>query len=269
MGLVLLLATSFSTLLEELVRASGVPRGKLEGEIREVHQRYGTTEYSNLVNEIPSLIQLASPEHPHVVFSRAIEAFRATRRNSIRLYSDVFETLSAIRTRGVRVVAYTESPAYWTEWRIRKTRLDGLIDVLYSSEDHDFPEGTTVASIRTQPLDTYGLTNTIHKTLPRGLRKPNTEVLRKILSVENASSEDAVYIGDSLMKDIAMAQDAGVLDIHAAYGVAHERSEYELLRRVTHWTDAEVEREKSIHRNVIATFSLSTSFGEVGRFFEL
>lgn len=78
-----------------------------------------------------------------------------------------------------------------------------------------------------------------------------------------------MYIGDSLMKDIAMAQDAGVLDIHAAYGVAHERSEYELLRRVTHWTDAEVEREKSIHRNVIATFSLSTSFGEVGRFFEL
>lgn len=57
---------------------------------------------------------------------------------------------------------------------------------------------------------------------------------------------EVAYLGDSLMKDIAMAQGAGVLDVHAAYGQAQNRPEYDLLRRVTHWTDADVAREAAL-----------------------
>ncbi|MDA2810664.1 hypothetical protein O4J56_08460 [Nocardiopsis sp. RSe5-2] len=45
------------------------------------------------------------------------------------------EALGEVRRRGVPVVAYTESIAYWTEWRMRETGLDGMVDILYSSPD--------------------------------------------------------------------------------------------------------------------------------------
>ena len=45
-----------------------------------------------------------------------------------------------------------------------------------------------------------------------------------------------------------MARDAGVLDVHAAYGTVHMKEEYELLRAVTHWSKEDVEREKKVKK---------------------
>jgi phosphoglycolate phosphatase len=75
----------------------------------------------------------------------------------------------------------------------------------------------------------------------------------------------AAYLGDSLMKDIVMAQSAGVLDIHAQYGIAQHREGYDLLRRVTHWSDQHVEREKELTRStqVVPTVVCRDGFEEV------
>ncbi len=43
-----------------------------------------------------------------------------------------------------------------------------------------------------------------------------------------------------------MAQECGVMDVHAAYGCRRTSDEYELLRDVTHWTKADVERERQL-----------------------
>lgn len=74
-----------------------------------------------------------------------------------------------------------------------------------------------------------------------------------------------MYVGDSLMKDVAMAKDAGVLDIHAAYGEAQRRPEYELLRRVSHWPDSTVAQEQLLIGNPLIepTISLREGFYEI------
>ncbi|KNX36091.1 hypothetical protein VV01_01275 [Luteipulveratus halotolerans] len=59
---------SFSALLESLETLSGVDRLVLEGQIKDVHQRRGTTEYSNLVREVPALIEAAAPLDPAKVY---------------------------------------------------------------------------------------------------------------------------------------------------------------------------------------------------------
>lgn len=260
---------SFSTLLDRLVELSGVPREQLEAEIKTIHQRYGTTEYSNLVDEIPSLTQIATPKLASATFAEAIEQLRKTRRTTTKLYPGVQETLTDLKSRGVRLVAYTESAAFWTEWRIKHTGLDGVIDVLYSSPDHRLPEGMSVEDLRTMPEDYYGLQYTQHNFVPRGILKPNASVLRSILDDQGTAASDAIYVGDSLMKDVAMAQQAGVLDVHAKYGVAHEREEYDLLRRVTHWTDGDVAKERRSDTHLTASFTLTTSFSEVRQFLDL
>lgn len=241
---------SFSALRDALVALSGVDRGVLEEEIKAVHQQRGTTEYSNLVREVPALVSAAAPRDPAEVFDAALHAQNSRRKATTRLYPGVREALLTLKDAGLRIAAYTESGAYWTEWRMRHTALDGVIDVLYSSPDHDLAAGVDVAELRTGHYDaeTYGLRFTKHLHVPQGVLKPNQEILRVILDEEGCDPSQAAYLGDSLMKDIAMAQTAGVLDIHAAYGLVQQRQEYDLLRRVTHWSDQDVAREKALAR---------------------
>jgi hypothetical protein len=66
------------------------------------------------------------------------------------------------------------------------------------------------------------------------------------------------------MKDIAMAKEAGVTDVWAKYGVAQDRAEYALLRKVTHWRSEQVSKEQSLSEaDVRPTFTLQGSFREL------
>ena len=76
---------------------------------------------------------------------------------------------------------------------------------------------------------------------------------------------DCVYVGDNLMKDVAMALDCGVDDVWAKYGEALKRPEYKLLQDVTHWTAETVEREQEIRAraHVCSTYTLEKKFSEI------
>jgi FMN phosphatase YigB (HAD superfamily) len=108
-------------------------------------------------------------------------------------------------------------------------------------------------------------------TPPREL-KPNPRILRDIIKNVGANGAETVYVGDSLMKDIAMAKAAGVTDVWAKYGVAQNRPAYELLRKVTHlvtWSPASVEREKILtEADLQPSFVLKQSFAEILELFE-
>jgi phosphoglycolate phosphatase len=90
------------------------------------------------------------------------------------------------------------------------------------------------------------------------------KVLLDILKEVGAEIDESVYIGDSLMKDIEMAKEAGVLDVYAKYVAAQQRTEYELLRRVTHWPSKAVSDEKALSESVVQpTYTLHEKFSEV------
>ncbi|WP_017624461.1 HAD family hydrolase [Nocardiopsis chromatogenes] len=262
--------SSFSAMLEHLSEMSGVPSSVLEGEMREVHRRHGTTEYSLLLDELPSLRSECAGLRPLEVFDAAVHTLNHVRKRSIHLYRGVESALTEVRRRGVPIVAYTESIAYWTEWRIRETGLDGVVDVLYSSPDHDFPEGVTPEDLRRYPPQEYGLVETVHRHTPQGRLKPDPAILGAIVDEYSKDPEDVVYIGDSLMKDVAMAQEIGVHDVHARYGVSQDREGYELLRRVSHWSTEDIERERRLARRpvVVPTWTARECFSEVLDMFE-
>jgi phosphoglycolate phosphatase len=262
---------SFSAMLARLTEISGVPQEVLEGQIRAIHQERGTTEYSWLIGEVPALIDAAAPADPAVVYDDAVHVLNSRRRAATQLYPGVRETLIKLKRLDVRIVAYTESVAYWSEWRIRYTRLDGIIDALYSAPDHDLPAGRDIGDLRMLPPTEYGLRRTRHNHIPRGVLKPNALVLRSILDEQGFRPEEAVYIGDSPMKDIVMAQQAGVLDVYAKYGESQSRAGYDLLRRVSHWSDDDVAQEREIAQSgeiVVPTVTSNRSFDEVLALFD-
>jgi phosphoglycolate phosphatase-like HAD superfamily hydrolase len=240
---------SFSAMLEELIRLSGLPSELLVREIRTIHQREGTSEYAFIIEELHCLRHAAGKVPMLEFYEPAIRAYGNARAEALALYPGVAEFLQGLRERGVLIVAYTESLAFYTAYRFRKLGLDRIIDFLYSPPDHDLPGGRKAESLRRYPPEHYRMARTVHRHTPKNELKPNPDILCSIIAEVGGSISQAVYVGDSKMKDIAMAQQAGVLDVHAAYGVAQHREAYELLRAVTHWPDSHVMGERAATEN--------------------
>ena len=255
---------SFNAMLSSLVNKSGIPQGILEEEFKMVHQKHGTSEYAFSLEELPSL----QKKHPNGnipnIYNECIQAYRQARRSALKLYPDVLQTLCTLRSMGCLLVGYTESMGYYSKYRVKKLGLDGVLDYLYSTADHDIPKNIDLGKMRAYSPEKYRFQHTIHRHTPRGKIKPNPELLKRIIKEVGAVPEQVIYVGDSLMKDVAMAKKVSVSDVWAKYGVSKDDPRYELLRNVTHWRKADVEREKQLTtEEITASFVLERSFREL------
>lgn len=252
---------SFSALLDALIELSGVPREALEADIREVHQKHRTSEYSFLIQELECLQEKHPGQDVRAIYEPAIAAHRDARTEALELYPGVLASLNAIRAVGSRVIAFTESMSFYTGYRLRKLELDGIIDILYSPPDHAPPPAGITDRYRAEH---YELQVTQHRIVD-DLVKPDPAVLDQIVDDVGADKATTVYVGDSLLKDVSMAQAAGILDVHAQYGAPQRRLEYELLRRVSHWSDKEIDREPTMlqGREIRPSIVLDVSFAQL------
>ena len=142
-----------------------------------------------------------------------------------------------------------------------------LLIFLYSPPDHEIPFRNEAQKYREGHSDDDELRHAQHRYIPSGLIKPNPEVLLDIVHEVGRSPDDCVYVGDSLMKDVAMAQDAGITDVFAEYGGVQHKDEYELLQRVSHWTDEDVQREKDTSKRHVNPTHTISHFSEIVAFF--
>ncbi len=254
----------FEAMLNQLVAKSQIDKDKLLEEIKVVFTKHATCEYAFLIQELPSLVASHPGEDLTEVYASAVEAYREARKEVLEMYPDVEETLQTLKDKGCLIVGYTESQAFYTNYRMKAFGLDRILDFLYSPPDHELPKGVTREEVRRYGHSHYQLRRTVHGYTPKGELKPNPHILRQIIRDLGAVADEVVYVGDSLMKDVAMAREASVADVWAKYGVAQYRPEYELLRRVTHWTAKEVAKEKKLTTTEVEpSHVLEHSFAEL------
>ena len=252
---------SFRAMLDRLILDTGISEGVLVDDFKKIHEKYGTSEYAFSIEELSSLKAKYVGEDLATRFKGAIEDFRSARQLALRLYPGVLETLEGLKDRGCLLMGYTDSISFYSKYRLRNLGLDRVLDYLYSPPDHPLPNGRTPQHIDVR--------RTILRELPAGEVKPNPQVLRDIIRGVGASPTQTIYVGNSLMKDVLMAQRAKVEDVYAKYGNGYPESQYELLRRVTHWTADDVEREKQLRiENVNPSNVLHAKFGEFLDMFE-
>lgn len=260
---------SFKAMLDRLVQESGLSEETLVREFKAVHEKHGTSEYAFSIQEVPSLREKYPEEDLARRFEEAIRAYRDARKAALSLYQGVAETLELLKDKECLLVGYTESMSFYSCYRLRNLGLDRILDYVYSPPDHKLPNGLTPREIRRYPEDHYKLRRTVHRHIVQGRVKPDPSVLLDIIRGVGASPSETVYVGDSLMKDVAMATGANVTSVWAKYGIAQHREEYELLRKVTHWTAADVEKERNLGReDVKPDFTLTTNFTEILTLFE-
>lgn len=253
---------SFSAMAEELSKEINVPLDILLSEYKVIHQRFGNSEKPFATLELPSVISYFGTNDKILLqkkLTRVFSAFSSKRNHTLKLYPTVRDTLNILRERGVKIVGHTESLEYNSLYRLYKLDVIDFFDHLYTIEDnhnlHPNPKNAKVISVK----DDFII------RLSSAESKPNPKLLEHICLTENVDIKDAVYVGDSITKDISMAKSIGMKAVWARYGRQFAPELWEILVRITHWTDKDVEREEQLKESfsrVKPDYSIN-SFAEI------
>lgn len=253
---------SFSAMAEELSKEINVPLDILLSEYKVIHQRFGNSEKPFATLELPSVISYFGTNDKILLqkkLTRVFSAFSSKRNHTLKLYPTVRDTLNILRERGVKIVGHTESLEYNSLYRLYKLDVINFFDHLYTIEDnhnlHPNPKNAKVISVK----DDFII------RLSSAESKPNPKLLEHICLTENVDIKDAVYVGDSITKDISMAKSIGMKAVWARYGRQFAPELWEILVKITHWTDKDVEREEQLKESfsrVKPDYSIN-SFAEI------
>ncbi|MDU4242461.1 MAG: HAD-IA family hydrolase [Escherichia coli] len=253
---------SFSAMAEELSKEINVPLDILLSEYKVIHQRFGNSEKPFATLELPSVISYFGTNDKILLqkkLTRVFSAFSSKRNHTLKLYPTVRDTLNILRERGVKIVGHTESLEYNSLYRLYKLDVIDFFDHLYTIEDnhnlHPNPKNAKVISVK----DDFII------RLSSAESKPNPKLLEHICLTENVDIKDAVYVGDSITKDISMAKSIGMKAVWARYGRQFAPELWEILVKITHWTNKDVEREEQLKESfsrVKPDYSIN-SFAEI------
>ena len=255
-------AQSFTAMLNELVLILDVPREQLIEEFRHVHIKHGNSEYPFSAMEIETVKKRyghLSRDEVIANLDPAFHAFNSTRKRTLTCYAGVIETLDTLRSEGVIIVGHTEAPVRNAIFRLKSLGLLKFMKHIYTPKDRYYDD---LDSETKSWVESYG---DFIFLIDEDEKKPNPKLLREICSKEGFKTSDAIYIGDSIVKDISMANDAGVDSVYAEYGRQHEKQYWDVLVSITHWTDEDVKREsrlKELYAHITPTYKIE-SFNEL------
>lgn len=253
-------ASAFTAMVDVLVEILQVEREVLLDNFKQVHQSLGDSEVPyaalllNCVRErFPdaSAVEIANNLQP------AFEAFSRQREQSLKLYDGVRDTLSSL-SKNALIVGHTEALVENANYRLQKLGILPFFGRVYALSRPIPPH-----PFQTQPL--HFQISSAFVRVPPNERKPNPRLLADICAAEHIKIQDALYIGDSLTRDMAMARAAGVTAVWAKYGTMYNRASWDTLVRVTHWTDEDVVREGQLRERAkgITPDHILESFPEI------
>ena len=254
-------SAAFRSMVTELTTLLDVPEETILNEFKVIHQRYGNSEQPFAVLELPSLKRRFPDMSRDEVLQKvdpALHRFNSTRKRTLALYPGVAETLAGLKQGGIKIVGHTEAILANSYWRLRALGVEEYFSRLYTLEGRE----SIHISPETQWVDPPKDFVTI---VPRDERKPNPRLLTDICRREGVKPTSTYYVGDSLVRDIAMAKQAGVTAIWARYGTRYDPACWVDLIKITHWTDEDVIREKALkakYGGVVADYAID-SFAEL------
>ncbi len=211
-------------LTDAVTRATGHTRLSVIQALKEVYTRYESNEYPFALQE--SRLFEAFPDFgsfDKLVIEPARVAFANARRKYLVPYKGVMDTLSELRARQVLVVALTDAPKNPAQQRARLLGLDAHFAAMFTMPGFTFPrhqDGTPLVESRIVEKQEAGAYETKCEAiaLPREWEKPSTLGLERILKTYGLPPSQVLVVGDSLKKDIAIAQATGCHHAWAEYG---------------------------------------------------
>jgi phosphoglycolate phosphatase len=230
-------------MIDEAVPILGVDREQLLDEMRDVHKHYGNSEQPFALLDAPS-VHARFPDLSRAAraseLDPAFHAFNRMRKSTLAPYPGVAETLDKIHEVGCAIVAHTEAPTSNAIFRIQMLGLSDYFSALYAPVDKGLGHPARERGALPVPVRVH--------SLEAGTRKPAPGILLRILEEAGVQPAEALYVGDSITRDIAMAKLAGTRSAFAKYGRAFDAGLWQQLVRVTHWTEEDVRAEAELRK---------------------
>ena len=250
---------SFEVMVDSIVEITSIDKNILLRDFKDIHQKYNSSERPYAALEVKAITDYYGTTDKDILkreLAPAFFNFSETRQKTLKLYGGVAETLSKLRAHGVIVVGHTESYDVNAVYRAKKLGLDKYLNHLYTigSNSSSHPDK---AKPLIDPIDAAWVVK-----LPEEERKPNPRLVLDICRREGVALSDTYYIGDSIVKDISMANAAGVNSVWAKYGKDFQSANWKLLVSITHWSDEDVKIEEDLK----AMYSRETPMFEVSSF---
>ena len=236
-------ASAFSAMVSKAVEILHIPYAQLLDELQTIHKLHHNSEHPFALLEIASVkVQFGhlTRRERQVLLDDAFHAFNKTRKATLKLYEGVQETLGLVCMNGCPIVAHTEATVPNAMFRIKSLGLYQYLNRLYALEPtgQGHPDPEREEFLMPDP--------NFVSLVPRSQRKPSPELILNICSYYGVPPSQAVYVGDSLTRDISMAKQAGVWSVWARYGTEYSREDWAKLVRVTHWSGEDVNRETEL-----------------------
>lgn len=211
-------------MVDAVVRATGAQRIKVVQSLKAVYTKYESNEYPFALQE--SSLYAEFPEFgsfDKLVIEPARMAFAEARRKYLKPYKTVVETLTTLKERRIPVVALTDAPKNPAEQRIKRMGLDALLTAVYTMPGFQFPAGPDGEALVAPDILQKEVKGEYRAAcpvieLPREFEKPHVGGLKKILQTYGVQPAEVLVVGDSVKKDVAIAQELGCVDVFAEYG---------------------------------------------------
>jgi phosphoglycolate phosphatase-like HAD superfamily hydrolase len=217
---------SFYAMVRAAVPLLGLTEEEILSEFKIVNSAYGDTEKPFALLDLPSTQRrygFLTVSEQKEKLDDAFHEFNRVRHETLVLYDGVSETLSRIRDSGALIVAHTDAQVDNALFRMKKLSLTDTISRLYAPMSNTAKANNVFA-------------NDYVVALPGRDRKPNPRVLLDICEHHQVDPAHTLYVGDSLLRDISMANHAGTRSAFAEYGAHYSPTLWKQLVRVTHWS---------------------------------
>jgi phosphoglycolate phosphatase len=210
---------SLEAMVESLAATTGLPRVRIVQSLKAVYARHESNEYPFAIQES----ELFKPYEADfdsfnaLVVDPARRAFKAARERWLRPYPGVREALEALRRRGLEVIGLSDAPRNAAELRLKWLKLDGHFDALYTLPGYAVPDNVDPEIKRREAAGHYRSRAPVVE-LPHEAEKPSPAGLRRILADRGLAGREVLYVGDSVKKDMPVAEACGALGVWAEYG---------------------------------------------------
>lgn len=220
-------APALNTTIKYLSQKTKLPIKNVRESFKKVFQQHHSVEVVDSVRELDIWYSdLLTANEKTAIQSIAQDLFLEEFKSHLQLYPNVCEVLEWAKNNGHFIIAFSDARAYWIDFRLKALCIEMYFDKIYTLEDEKKnPSPNIYSPILVQYLQEQC--------------KPNTAIIREIISEFNLSVTDVYAIGDNKRKDILPAAKVGINNIWAKYGMSYLPANGRLMSSITPWTPSQ------------------------------
>lgn len=140
---------------------------------------------------------------------KAQSSFSKVRREKLKVYQGIPETVKILNTNGVRQIVVTDATERQAKARLKFSKLEEYFEKIYSMKSGEVPN--LPEKFRYQTVSAVPQFDLPHE-------KPHVELEKILKMTREEISQKVAIIGDNMAKDMELARLYDCLGIHAAYG---------------------------------------------------